>query len=288
VLLERMGDIIAAEPVARLARRRFADARICWIVQAPYASLPQSYPEVDDVVTVRCLTEWLLLQRLNLFDVVWNLHVNGFYCPHCRVPRNDPAVLPHLLDYYEHGSLLAVQCLSAGLPPLDEGPLLVPPPAAAAAVDALALPPRCVVVHGVSTDPDRQWPPDKWAELVARILAADSAVMVVEVGMQPVAIRRDGARQRSLCGQLSILETAETIRRAALFVGIDSGPAHLANAMATPGVVLLGRYRAFARYMPFSGDYASGARATVLQAEGPAATLAVDEVFAAVMARLRA
>jgi hypothetical protein len=51
-------------------------------------------------------------------------------------------------------------------------------------------------------------------------------------------------------------------------------------------VVLLGRYRGFARYVPYSGGYANGARATLLHADGIAATLTVDEVFAAVAARL--
>jgi len=288
VLLERMGDIVAAEPIARLARQRFPDAWICWIVQAPYASLPRSYPAVDDVVTVRCLTEWLLLQRLNLFDVVWNLHLNDACCPHCCIPRNEPGALPTLATYFEHGSLLAVHCLCAGLPPLDESPVLAPPPAAVAAVDALALPRRFIAIHGVSTDPRREWVTDKWRVLVDRLLAADPAASVVEVGTQPLVIRQDGARQRALCGGLSMLETAEVIRRAALHVGIDSGPAHLAHAVGTPGVLLLGRYANFRRYMPFSGDYGSGRRATVLQADGWAAELTTDAVFAAVQARLGA
>jgi heptosyltransferase III len=288
VLLERMGDIVAAEPVARLARRRHPDAWICWIAQPPYAALPHSYPEVDDVLAVRCLTEWMLLERLRLFDVVWNLHANGTDCPHCCIPRADPQVVPTRHDYYEHGGLLTVHCLSAGLPRLDEGPALTPSPAATATVDALALPPRFVVIHATSTDAGREWAAEKWRELVARILAADPAVAIAEVGVQSVAIRTDGPRQRTLCGRLSVPETAEVIRRAELFIGIDSGPAHLANAVATPGVILLGRYLNFRRYNPFSGDYANGRRATMLHAEGPAAMLPVDEVFAAATVRLSA
>jgi heptosyltransferase-3 len=286
VLLERMGDIVAAEPIARLARQRFPDAWICWIAQAPYVSLPRSYPEVDDVVTVRCLTEWMLLERLNLFDVVWNLHINGIDCPNCCIEREEPAVVPNRQNYYELGSLLGVECLCAGLPKLDDNPVLVSSPATVATVDALALPRRLVVIHGVSTDPLREWDADKWRQLVARMLAADPAVNVVEIGLQPLAIRQDGARLRSLCGRLSMLETAEAIRRADLFIGVDSGPAHMANAVATPGVILLGRYRNFRHYTPFSGDYANGRRATVLHAEGPPTELTVDEVFAAAMARL--
>jgi heptosyltransferase-3 len=284
--MERMGDIVAAEPIARLARRRYPDAWICWITQAAYASVPNSYPGIDHVVAVRCLTEAMLLQRLRLFDVTWNLHYNGYWCPHCYIPRNDPAVALNQGNQYDHGGLLAIQCHCAGLPRLDDSPAIVPPPAAAATVDALALPARCIVVHCASVDPSREWPADKWRELVARLLAADPTLTVLEVGLQPVAIPQDGARQRSLCGRLSVLETAEVIRRAILYVAIDSGPAHLAHAVGTPGVILLGRFLTFARYTPYSGDYANGARATLVRADGPAANLSVDEVFAAVVARL--
>jgi ADP-heptose:LPS heptosyltransferase len=299
VLVERIGDIVAAEPIARLARRRFPGAWIAWIVQPAHAPIPRCYPEIDEVIPVRCLTEWMLLERLGLFDVVWNLHVNGFYCAQCSIHRNDPGVVPHLGDYFDHGSLLDVQCLSAGLPRLGEGPRLVPPAAAVAAVDALALPRRTIVIHAASVEPRRQWGVARWRALVARLLAADPAATIVEVGTQPFVLGQvgvpgqdvpgqDGARARSLCGRLSILETAEVIRRAVLFIGIDSGPAHLANAVATPGVLLLGRYHGFARYMPYSGGYADGTRATVLHAEGETATLTADQVFAAATARLAA
>lgn len=282
-LMEHMGDIVAAEPIARLARRRFPGARICWVTRRPYASLPDSYPDVDHVFSVTCLTEWMLLQRLELFDVVWDLHFNGRICPLCCIPQVKPDVLPDQENYYDHGNLLDIQCLSAGLPKLDDGPSILPPPAVFAAVDALSLPVRFIVIHCVSSDPNRDWPADKWRELIARILATDSAA-VVEVGMRPLVFEQDGPRQRSLCGKLTILETAEVIRRAQLFIGIDSGPAHLANAVATPGVILLGTYLRFKSYTPYSGGYATGETGSVVRADGPIAELSVGDVFAAVTA----
>ena len=87
------------------------------------------------------------------------------------------------------------------------------------------------------------------------------------------------------CGQLSVLGTAAVIRRASLFVGIDSGPAHFANALGPPGVILLGSYGPFAKYTPYSGRYAN-AGATLLQHDAPVAELPVETVFDAVRARL--
>ncbi|MDR3415940.1 MAG: glycosyltransferase family 9 protein [Nevskia sp.] len=286
VLIEHMGDIVAAEPVAGLARRRFPDARIFWIVRAPYASLPASYPEVDRVVTVGCLTEWILLRRLKLFDVVWDLHINGRVCPHCGIPEIRPGELPDQHNYYNYGNLLEVECLSAGLPGLTDGPVITPSPAAAAMVYALSLPSRFIVIHCAANDSRRDWSADKWRDLVARILAADPTVSVVEVGLRPLTVMQDAARQRTLCGMLTILETAEVIRRAVLFIGIDSGPAHLANAVGARGVILLGTYRGFRAYMPFSGSYATGETAGIVRTDGPVAELPVQAVFAAVMAHL--
>ena len=86
---------------------------------------------------------------------------------------------------------------------------------------------------------------------------------------------------KNLCGQLSILESAEVIRRAKLFIGIDSGPAHLANAVDTPGVILIGSYLGFSKYNPFSGDYGNGKNAKIVYAEGLIVNIEVDEVMAA-------
>ena len=282
-LVEHMGDIVAGEPIARLARRRFPQARICWITRAPYASLPAGYPAVDRVFTVVCLTEWILLQRLKPFDVVWDLHINGRTCPRCGIPQIKPGALPEIENFYDYGCLLDVECLCAGLPGLTDGPVITPPPAAAAMVDALSLPSRFIVIHCASNDPRRDWSADKWRELVARILAADQTVTIVEVGLRPLAVVQDGARQRTLCGMLTILETAEVIRRARLFIGIDSGPAHLANAVGTHGVILLGVLLRFRSYTPYSGGYATGETAAIVHADRPVADLSVDVAFTTVM-----
>ncbi len=288
-LVEHIGDIVAAEPIVRLARATYPRHRLVWVTRPAFRALAESLPAIDAVLTVPCLTGWQLLWQLGRFDVVWDLHLNRRDCPRCRVPlrKAGTAPLPEAANYLHLGSLLAAQCRCAGLPRLDDGPRLLPPSQAVTAVDRLALPTPFVVLHGRSNEASKDWRNDGWHALVARLLPAwDGAV--VEVGLHPVAIPADTARTVNLCGRLSLLQTAEVIRRAALFVGIDSGPAHLANAVGTPGVVLLGQYRDFRSYTPFSGGYADGSRATLLRAAGPASELAVEAVFAAVMARLAA
>jgi len=282
-LVEHLGDIVAAEPISRFARAEYPDARIVWFARKPYMSVPAGFAAVDAVVGVTCLTEWLLLRACGMGDPAWDLHINGRYCPRCQIPvlKIGAAAALDAETYYRSGNLLAVECRSAGIPVLTEGPLLPVDATASAAVDRLGLPARFAVVHCASNEASRDWPREKWVELIAHILD-DPGLAVIEVGSRPVVITRDAMRRRSLCGQLTIQQTAELLRRAALFIGIDSGPAHIANAVGTPGVILLCNYKGFGAYMPYSGRYQTGDRAEIVRTDGTMESLAVAPVLAAV------
>ena len=286
-LVEHLGDIVAAEPIARHARTTFPDADILWFVRKPYRVLPDAYPEVTNVIVVQCITEWLLIWSYGALDVVWDLHLSERPCPYCNAFFRKPGEPGKITyeTYYSLGNLLDAQCVSAGIDKLRDGPVLRSSPAIVKSVDALALPVRFIVIHAKSNDSARDWPEAKWLDLT-NYLRTSFDGCVIEVGIEPCVIKSDGTQQRSLSGRLSVLETAEVIRRAELFIGIDSGPAHLANAVGTPGVLLLGHYQKFHHYMPYSGSYASELGATILRADGPVANLPVKDVIEAAAARL--
>ena len=286
-LVEHMGDIVAAEPIARAARQRFPHRRIFWIVRPSYAELAAGYKPVDRVVTVRCLTESMLLHATGIVGEMWDLHLRNRVCGECLIPIDKPDRGLDIDTYYRFGNLITVECLNAGIPPVPGGPVLVPPPKAVARVDRLGLPGRFVAIHCLSNEDIREWPAPSWQRLVAAI-TGELLVDVIEIGLRPLAIEHDGERTRSLCGQLTIMETAEVIRRGVLFIGIDSGPAHLANAVGTQGIVLLGPYRGLNNYMPYSGGYQDGTTADLLRGAGALANLSVETVLAAVVRRLPA
>lgn len=281
-LVDHLGDLVAAEPVARHLRREHPDDAIVWIVRDAYRELPSAFADVDEVWTVGCLTEWIRLREDHPFDRLVDLHVRGRSCGVCqeKLERTDGDPAIDIGNYYAHGDLLQVFCRSAGLAPIESAPRLNPPAAARLAVDRLDLPEGYVVIHGRSAQAARDWDDDRWRALTARILA-DTDHPVVEVGLDAVV---DSAAPGyvNLCGRLSILETAEVIRRAVLFIGIDSGPAHLAAAVGTRSVLLMGTYRSYERYRPWSEQFVSSGRADVLWADGAAAELSVEEVFRAV------
>jgi heptosyltransferase-3 len=287
-LLEHMGDIVAGEPVSRFARAQFPRGTICWVASRHYRELVKSFPPVDHVVTVRCMTGWLLLWSSRCIDTVWDLHTSERLCEGCRIVFRKPGSAGEITyrTYFNFGNLLTVNCLAAGIDPLDDAPVLSPRDNERATVDKLNLPERFVVIHCKSNEDCKDWARQKW-EALASWIVFNLGFTVVEIGSAAHVITKSDGNMRSLCGKLRIMESAEVLRRAALFIGIDSGPAHLANAVGTPGVILLGQYQSFLSYTPYSGSYADGSGADLVRANGFAEDIPLDAVVEAVANRLR-
>jgi len=88
----------------------------------------------------------------------------------------------------------------------------------------------------------------------------------------------------SLCGKLSIIETAELVRRSAFFVGVDSGPAHMANAWRRPALLLFGRFNGSDTFNPYEGYYLEATETAILRYPGPLREQQVSTVIAALEA----
>ncbi|MCS6852901.1 MAG: glycosyltransferase family 9 protein [Gemmataceae bacterium] len=286
-LIEHLGDLVACQPVAREVRRQHPAAQIIWVVRPEYQELVCAFPEVDATLAVECLTEWMVVKFLGDYDRAIDLHLRERYCLRCRVPLRktigDPRVT--METYFDHGSLLQAMSKGAGIPITDDRSEVAIPATVLARVERLCLPAEYVVVHGISNLASKDWDAAKWRVLVERILE-ETAWSVVEVGLRTVLPGFAHPRFVGLCGQQTILEMAAVVRRARLFIGIDSGPAHLANAFDVPGVVLLGRYNQFQRPLPYSGGYARGNAELVraLPGELPV-TIPVEWVWQAVRRR---
>ncbi len=279
-LVEHMGDIVAAEPILRQLRHDHPNACIAWCVREPFRELLESNPLLDETLVVSCLTEWIFLRRSGVFDKILDLHIQGRECPICFVPLRRPEGNQDIVieNYLDFGDLLEVMVQYTDLVVHDRQPRLEIPPEVRAKVDRFALPANYAVFHCASNELVRNWPIDKWRQLAAELVRSDS-VAVVEVGLQAVIASEPGSPCRNMCGNVGLLEMAEVIRRASLFVGVDSGPAHIANAVQTYGVVLMGPYRRFERHVPFSGDYKSGANATILYEPTGLANLSTERVL---------
>ncbi|RYF94095.1 MAG: ADP-heptose--LPS heptosyltransferase [Caulobacteraceae bacterium] len=99
-----------------------------------------------------------------------------------------------------------------------------------------------LVPGGAPHRPAKRWPAARYGDL-ARALAEQGITPLVlghgpEEAAIAAAIQGIEPRAQVLVGQTSFGDIADLARRAALVVGNDTGPAHIAIAAGAPGVVL--------------------------------------------------
>ena len=107
---------------------------------------------------------------------------------------------------------------------------------------------RLVLINPNASEllPHRRWMPDRYAELIRRILAAYGDVVVLVTGApdEREAAERLAAqsapRAASFAGHSSLIELPALYAHATLMVSNDSGPAHFSAAVGLPTIVLFG------------------------------------------------
>jgi lipopolysaccharide heptosyltransferase II len=148
-----------------------------------------------------------------------------------------------------------------GIPPPDparDPTEMAEDPAAAASVTGrltdlgIGAVDELVVVHVSAGNPFRRWPRASFIDLVAHLAAEDRRWIIVTAGPSDrgaAAAVRDEARRRLPAparsrvaepGEFDLAELRALIARAALFIGGDSGPLHVAGTTRTPIVGLYG------------------------------------------------
>jgi ADP-heptose:LPS heptosyltransferase len=101
-----------------------------------------------------------------------------------------------------------------------------------------------VVLHPGPTWPVREWPSHQWCELTKLILESTSAVMI-KIGTDMTSMGQAMPSSPiphavDWTNQLDVMETTALLGMASVFVGIDSGPLHLAGILGVPAVGLFG------------------------------------------------
>ena len=269
-----LGDVVQALPVLTALRRHLPDARIGWLVEAAFAPILRGHPALDEVLEVR-LRQWRrrplsratwgqtseFLARLEAFapEVVLDLmgnHKAGVLAALTladrriglgRAWRREPSSSIWLSDTVSADAPHSVDRMLAVLSGLD----LPPEPARfdgdalPAAEPSAALPegPFAVVLPGAAWA-NKRYPPDWWGE-VARLLAADPGLPTLvsagpgeeELGDAIEAAAAGGVRQLPVLG---LPELVTLLRRAALVLGGDTGPVHLAHALGSTVCCVMG------------------------------------------------
>jgi heptosyltransferase-2 len=100
----------------------------------------------------------------------------------------------------------------------------------------------------------KRWPLSHWQELIGQFLE-DGWRIVVVGGPEDVALSSElplHPNLRDWSGRLVVTETAALLERADLFIGADSGPAHLAACAGVASVILFSGTNLTRQWRPWS------------------------------------
>lgn len=264
--LNQLGDLVFSLPALEALRAGFPEARITSVVRAGLAGLLCPSPWLDACITHRGAADFFsTLRQVRRADLDLALCLSqsarvmllaaasgaryrfGFAGGGLSVlltERVDETTTPSLM-----GNLRLVESLGCRIERRDyRGLLMVEEADRALAGEVLVAKgvpreARLVVVGAAASARrgEKEWEIDRFVEVARAVTRADEQIAVVFVGAKPqLGDDLSGERIYDLGGETSLRSLLALLERTELFLGIDSGPLHLAAAVCTPCVALFG------------------------------------------------
>ena len=275
---DRMGDVILSTPVIRALREAYPSAYIAMMVSPQAVDIIKDNPFLDEIIifdknkkhaglagTLRCIRE---LRQKN-FDLAVILHpiARVHYIAFLsgikkrigfnrkmgllltdRIPHDKQRGEKHESEYtLDVLSLLKIIPSQKTLfvPVREESEVWV---SELFKREEIRDWDRVLVIHPSSSCLSRIWPPERFAR-VADILVKEKNMKAVIIGGPAPFDIRNAANVAglmvqpvlNLAGKITLSRSISVIKKAALFISVDTGPVHIASALNIPQVVLFGR-----------------------------------------------
>ena len=261
------GDVVQTLPFLSVLRQRFPRAEISWVINRELTSLLEGHPQLDHIIPFdrrgnfwawRKLVHHLWGQRYDIVFDLQGLARTGLMTvatgARLRVgletAREGSALTSNIIipgtsrDAPAHARYLPIaEALGIG----NRGETYVPVTSADEAwANALlqALPRPVVAIHAGARWSTKQWPVERFAASVERVLAErGGSVIALGSGGEAASAARlcellssqlPANRIRNLAGQTTLKQLAALLGRVDLTVSNDSGPMHLAAAVGSP------------------------------------------------------
>ena len=280
MLLTAVGDLVHGLPVVNALKRDDPSCRITWILQPGPATLVRGHRSVDDIIVFdrgrgwRGFLDARRALRARPFDLTLALQdyaKAGILTAFSRAPVRlgydrarardmnwlftNRRIPPHPAQHVQDEYLEFLHALGVAAEPLawDIGPYDDERPWQREFMSHFDRPIAALVVG--SSKREKDWQPDRWAELAAA-LARDFGLTPVIVGARsPREMQTEHvivSRERSAVSALDsgLRRLTAILDASALVVSLDTGPLHIATALGRPVVSLIG-YTNPARFGPY-------------------------------------
>jgi heptosyltransferase-3 len=274
IRLRSIGDTVLTTPLLYALRRFLPSARIDILLEDWVAPVLDGFEHVDNVVTMQRAGTASRARvardlRAARYDVVYNLHGGttatlltratgakhrvGF--AHYQYSRLHNHLAPSSLLLWGKDNAHSVEQTLAligwtGVPVTDRPPthLAVTENAAAAVTTKLraagldeATP--FAIVHPTASFATKQWATEKFARVVEHLASRELVSVAITASSEAQVIgelKQSSSAPVVGLADLSLPEVTALAARARLFVGNDSGIAHIAAAVGAPSVVIFG------------------------------------------------
>ena len=270
IRLRSIGDVVLTLPALQALHGWRPDLRIHMLVEPLYAPLLENHPAVSEIIVLKSFWQTVRLLRRRNFTVAFNMHggptsafltrLSGAPVRVCwaqrqypwfynvEVPIHFPVAGRTEMHTAEHR---LQQFLYTGLP---EKPLA----AAQVYADASSVPfvrdklaekgimpgePYAVIRPGAS-QANKRWPAERFAAIARWLREAHSIATVVNLGPgdEQIAadVRKHFAGAGAIMEELDLRGLIALLAGSCLFLGNDTGPTHIAAALAKKCVVIFG------------------------------------------------
>ncbi len=241
VRLRSLGDCVLTTPAIDILKRSRSDLRVAVVVEDRFAAIFEGNPAIESLLSpgASALRNWRPQLLVNLHGGTRSAALTAasgaqfragfahFRFPHVynlAIPRAQEILgVDRVVHTAEH---LASAMFFLGAPQTE-----IPRARLFGAQKAAGKP--YAVIHPIASQPDKTWPADRFLAVAGQL------------GLEPIFIAGPGddlapfRAYRTIVG-MPLGEIKNLIANAALFLGNDSGPAHMAAAFGVPLVVLFG------------------------------------------------
>jgi ADP-heptose:LPS heptosyltransferase len=278
VRLTAIGDVVHGVPVACALRRELPNSFIAWIAEGRAGDVLEGHPALDMLIRVprrfwKSPPEiWKLRKRLRdlHFDIAIDLQCLTKSAVTARLSGARRRIGRAGVEGRELSRMFNNELIDAGGAHVIEQylsmlkPLGITSPAVefnlpehesdAATIDTFLranglVGHRFAVLNPGAGWPSKIWPTERYGELASYLSHKHGLRSIAAWGLpaetalaESIVAASDG--DAVLAPPTSMLELAAICRRAALFVGSDTGPMHLAVAVGTPAISMHGPSRA--------------------------------------------
>jgi len=274
VRMSAMGDVIQTTPLPRAIKAAQPDAHVTWVAQSPFASLLEHNPHIDELISVphrnfraaELVRAWWRVKQgdftvtIDPQGLLKSAGVTWMSEAPLRIGKEEARevadfaynlVVPERWDQTYVAQRYLELCEPLGASRDDYVPEIFladgdfGPTHELFAVEGLNLSRPTIALAPFAAEARKEWPPEYWAQL-GDMLAEQLDARIIIPGSAKERERAEALASTMkrpalvFAGNTNMREAAAFLSKMDLFVGGESGLTHMAFAVGTPLVCIVG------------------------------------------------